>query len=241
MKKISVLFIALLLVCSVSSCAKKNLDSKKFKEEYESFNDKKNDYFEYRDLDLEEDNPFVYSTDADIVEKIENNESFIVYFGDPECPWCRSVIEQAIKSANDNNIEKIYYVRFWDGFHKETIRDVYELDGDNNPVLKEKGSDAYAKLIDYLDNVLEDYTLKDSEGNAINVGEKRIFLPNFVSVINGEAKELIEGISENQESYNSDLTKEVIADEKKMFDAFFKEYSKQIKSSVCTKNNSKDC
>ena len=131
MKKISVLFIALLLVCSVSSCAKKNLDSKKFKEEYESFNDKKNDYFEYRDLDLDVKNPFVYSTDVEIVEKVENDESFIVYFGDPECPWCRSVIEEAIKSANENDIDKIYYVRFWNGFHKEIIRDVYELDENN--------------------------------------------------------------------------------------------------------------
>ena len=241
MKKISVLLITLLLIVSVTGCAKKNLDSKKFKEEYESFNDKKNDYFEYRDLDLDVKNPFVYSTDAEIVEKIENDESFIVYFGDPECPWCRSVIEEAIKSANDNNIEKIYYVRFWDGFHKEIIRDVYELDENNAPVLKEKGSDAYTKLLEYLDGVLKDYTLKDSDGNTINVGEKRIFLPNFVAVIDGEAKELIQGISENQESYNSELTKELIADEKKMFDEFFQKYGKQIKNGVCTDKNSKDC
>ena len=83
--------------------------------------------------------------------------------------------------------------------------------------------------------------MKDSEGNTINVGEKRIFLPNFVSVVNGEAKELIEGISENQESYNSELTKELIADERKMFDEFFQKYGKQIKNGVCTDKNSKDC
>lgn len=241
MKKISVLLITLLLIVSVTGCTKKNLDSKKFKEEYESFNDKKNDYFEYRDLDLDEKNPFVYSTDAEIVEKIENDESFIVYFGDPECPWCRSVIEEAIKSANENDIDKIYYVRFWDGFHKEIIRDVYELDENNAPVLKEKGSDAYTKLLEYLDSVLKDYTLKDSDGNTINVGEKRIFLPNFVAVIDGEAKELIQGISENQESYNSKLTDEIIADEKKMFDEFFQKYGKQIKNGVCIDKNSKDC
>ena len=241
MKKISVLLIALLLIVSVTGCAKRNLDGKKFKEEYESFNDKKNDYFEYRDLDLDEKNPFVYSTDAEIVEKIENDESFIVYFGDPECPWCRSVIEETIKSANENDIDKIYYVRFWNGFHKEVIRDVYELDENNTPVLKEKGSDAYTKLLEYLDSVLKDYTLKDSDGNTINVGEKRIFLPNFVAVIDGEAKELIQGISENQESYNSKLTDEIIADEKKMFDDFFQKYGKQIKNGVCTDKNSKDC
>ena len=54
---------------------KKNEDAIKFKEEYESFNGKKNDYFAYRELNIDEENPFVFSTDSEIVEKIENKES----------------------------------------------------------------------------------------------------------------------------------------------------------------------
>lgn len=228
MKK-TILFIFLaLLVIGITGCQKeeKKEDGKKFKKEYESFNDKSNEYFEYRDIEIDEDNPIIYSTAEEIVKKIDNKDTFIVYFGDPECPWCRSVIEQAIKMANENDIDKIYYVRFWDGFHKEKIRDTYELDDENKPVLKEKGTEAYSKLLKKLDNVLSDYMLKDKDKNTIEVNEKRIFLPNFVYVSKGKAKELVDGISKKQESYNAELTDEVIKDEKKTFDNFFSKYKK---------------
>jgi len=229
MKKKIILFLILsLTILGVTGCLSKNEkkedDAIKFKEEYESFNDKKNDYFEYRNLSIDENNPFIISSDEEIVEKIENKESFIAYFGDPQCPWCRSVIEQATKVAIENGIDKIYYVRFWDGFHEEKIRDVYEIDENNNLVLAQEGTKAYSKLIKYLDNVLDEYTLTDNSGNRVSTGEKRIFLPNFVLVEKGEAKELIEGISENQTSYNAELTDEIIKDEQKIFNDFFSKY-----------------
>ena len=226
------IFTMLLLIGILTGCVKQkdktNKDAIKFKEEYESYNDKANDYFSYRNLTIDKDNPFIISTDQDIVDKIEKKETFIVYFGDPECPWCRSVIEQAIKSAKESKVDKIYYVRFWDGFHQEKIRDVYELDKKNKPVLKQEGTEAYSKLIKYLDNVLSDYTLKGSDGKTVKVGEKRIFLPNFVKIVNGKAEKLIEGISEKQKEYNGELTEEILKDEEEQFNNFF--------SNVCTSN-----
>ena len=230
MKKLVSIAFLLILFISVLGCTKQeekikpSEDAIKFKQEYEGFNNKSNEYFEYRNVNIDEYNPIIYSTDAEIVQKIENKETFIVYFGDPECPWCRSIIESLIKSAKEKNIEKIYYVRFWNGFHKETIRDVYELNSKNKPTIKEKGSDAYYKLIEYLDSILSEYTLKDKTGKTIKVNEKRIFLPNIVAVIDGEAKELVEGISEKQESYNSELTEEIIKDELNIFNNFFSKY-----------------
>lgn len=225
-KKILVLFLLLTFVglvgCTKTEEKSKNEEAIKFKEEYESFNGKSNDYFEYRQLNIDEENPFVSTTDEEIVKMIENKETFIIYFGDPQCPWCRSVIEQAIKSSKENKIDKIYSVRFWNGFHEEKIRDVYELDKKNKPVLKQSGSDAYSKLLEYLDSVLSEYTLKDKKGNTIKVNEKRIFLPNFVSIVKGEAKELVEGISSKQTEFNGELTKEIIDDEKQIFNNFFK-------------------
>lgn len=234
-KRLFGILLLIILLGGLTGCSfkkeevKKNADALKFKQEYESFNNTKNEYFDYRSLSIDEENPFVYSTDAEIVEKIEEKESFIVYFGDPECPWCRSVIEQAIKVAKENNIEKIYYVKFWNGFHKEVIRDVYELNEKNKPVLTEKASTAYTKLLEYLDSVLKDYTLTDKKGNVINVGEKRIFLPNFVAIENGVAKELVTGKSEKQTHYNGELTDEIINDEKNTFNDFFNKYKSLIK------------
>ena len=224
MKKIILLVILLVLTfIGIVGCTK-NEEAIKFKEEYESFNGKSNDYFEYRELAIDEENPFVSATDEEIVKMIENKETFIVYFGDPQCPWCRSVIEQAIKSAKENKIDKIYSVRFWNGFHEEKIRDAYELDKKNKPVLKQAGSEAYSKLLEYLDSVLSEYTLKDKKGNTIKVNEKRIFLPNFVSIVKGEAKELVEGISSKQTEFNGELTTEIIEEEKQIFDNFFKNF-----------------
>lgn len=223
--KNKILLILLLIVgiISLTACTNKKVsltDAEKFKKEYESFNGKKNDYFEYRDLSINEKNPFVYTTAEDIVKKIENKETFIVYFGDPECPWCRSIIEQAVKSAIENSIDKIYYVRIWNGFHNEILRDVYELK-DGNPTIKTKGTEAYYKLLKYFDKLLGDYTLTDESKNSVSVNEKRIFAPNFIYVKNGKAEELIEGISQKQESFNSELTEEVTKEEKKIFDNFY--------------------
>ena len=67
--------------------------------------------------------------------------------------------------------------------------------------------------------------IKDKDGNKVDVNEKRIFLPNFVAVVNGEAKELIEGISEKQTEFNGELTEEIIKDEQKIFSDFFKKYN----------------
>jgi 23S rRNA pseudouridine955/2504/2580 synthase len=41
--------------------------------------------------------------------KIENKETFVVYFGFSDCPWCRSVVEELIHVAKDLNVEKLYY------------------------------------------------------------------------------------------------------------------------------------
>ncbi len=229
-KKILLILLLTVGIINLTACNNqkgKVEDSEKFKEEYESFNGKKNDYFEYRNVSIDEKNPFIYTTAEDIVERIENKETFIVYFGDPECPWCRSIIEQAIKSANENSIEKIYYVRIWNGFHNEILRDVYELKEDN-PVIKSKGTDAYYKLLNYFDELLEDYTLTDENENIVKVGEKRILAPNFISIKNGVAEELIEGISQKQKTYNSELTTEMIQEEKEIFDNFY------TKANLCT-------
>ena len=222
-KKVFIILLLIIEVASLTACNKKEekmSNAIKFKEEYENFNGNKNDYFEYRNVSIDVDNPFVYSTAEGIVKMIENKETFIVYFGDPECPWCRSVIEQAIKSANNNSIKKIYYVRIWDGFHNEILRDVYELK-DGVPLIKSNGTDAYYKLLEYFDEILNEYTLTDEVGKIVKVNEKRIFAPNFVFVRSGEAKELVQGISGKQESFNSSLTEDVIKEEEKIFDEFF--------------------
>lgn len=217
--------ILLLVICSslmLFGCEKKNDDAINFKEEYEKMNDKTNSGgVSYRSVKIEEDNPFVYISAEDLIKKFENSETFYVYFGDTLCPWCRSVIEKAIEVADENDIETIYYVKIWDDEHNEILRDKYSLNKDGKPELINNGAKEYSKLLEYLDNVLSDYTLTDDKGNSVSVGEKRIFAPNFIYVQNGVAKKLVDGISEKQKKPNDELTKEVLNDEEAQFKEFF--------------------
>lgn len=213
------IFIGLFIITGCSN----NKDSLKFKEEYESLNGTKTSYSDsnYRSVNISKRNPFVYSTADDILDMINNKETFYVYFGSSYCPWCRSVVEEAINSSIDNKIDKIYYVDIWDGFHNEILRDTYEIDSEGNVRKTKNGTGTYYKLLKKFDNVLEDYTLTDDSSREVNVGEKRIFAPNFIYVEKGKAKRATTGISDKQSSSGDKLSKDILRDESKTFDKFF--------------------
>lgn len=218
MKKIIILLITLVLL---TSCAKKETDAIKFKEEYENKNSEEIIAGEnYRKLDISNNNPFVYSSGDEIVNKIENKETFYVYIGSSKCPWCRSVIEKFIEIASLNNIDKVYYVDIWSDDHEEILRDKYTLDEKNKPQKTVDGTDSYYKLLNYFDKFLEEYTLTTAKGKIVKIGEKRIFAPTFVYIEEGTAKKLVTGISDKQTTYNAELTDEILEDEAKIFKEF---------------------
>ena len=209
-----ILGVLLLVGCSCNNA---------FKEAYEAINGKENASGKiHRTITIDKNNPFEEVTADDIVKKIENKETFYVYFGDELCPWCRSVIEKFIEVAKENNIKKVYYVKIWDKDGNEVVRDKYKLDENKKPIVDVKGCEAYPKLLGYFDNVLEDYNLTDDDGNKIPTGEKRIYAPNFFYIKNGETIKMVEGISEKQEDARGELTEEILQDEENIFTEFFK-------------------
>ncbi|MGN1372174.1 MAG: hypothetical protein ACI4XM_07875 [Candidatus Coprovivens sp.] len=222
MKKRIFIFLILILFF-ISGCSIKenseNENINKFKEDYESLNGKitssgKN----FRNLSIDEENPFVYITADDLLKKIENNESFYVYFGSKKCPWCRSVIEVAIYMAKEN---KVYYVDIWDDEGNEILRDKYSINEDGELEKIIDGTDAYYRLLELFDEYLEDYTLTDYEGKNIKVGEKRIYAPNFIYISDGRVKNLVTGIYEKQKDAYDELNDEILEDEKGIFNEFF--------------------
>lgn len=213
-----ILFIVILIiVLIVYKKDDKMMDSSIFKQEYEKLNNEVSSYGkEFRNIKIDEDNPFVYQTDTDIVNRINNKETFIVYFGFSECPWCRSVVPTIIDVAKDYNVETIYYVNV------KNIRDILELDDNGNIITKKQGTDDYMKLIKLLDNVLDDYILYDEENKEINTNEKRIFAPNIISVVDGVAKELETGISDKLTDSYMELTKDIKEDMYKKLECIMK-------------------
>ena len=197
-------------------------DAKKFKQEYEVLNGETNASGQViRTVNIPEDNPFIYTTAEELIKKIDNDETFIVYFGFPNCPWCRSVIEKAIAVANKQNIKSIYYINIRNDQNEEILRDKYILGKKNKVVKDEDGTETYKKLLEKLDSVLDDYTLTTQDGDEIRVGEKRIYAPNFIYVKNGTPLKLEEGISSKQSTSNQELTEDILKDEEELFTKFF--------------------
>ena len=197
-------------------------DAIKFKEEYEGINGKETESGKtVRNLNIDNNNPFEYITDEKLLELINNKETFVVYFGFSSCPWCRSVIEEFINSAKDHSIENVYYLDI------KEIRDKYELNESHEAIRTKEGSNAYYELLNKLSNVLDDYeplTYVNAKGKTkkVTINEKRIYAPNFIYVEKGKAKKLVEGISTKQVDAREKLTDEMLKDEEKIFNEFFK-------------------
>ena len=220
MRKLLTIAFCLLFLFVITGCD--NQKALEFKKEYESMNgvEGKNGKV-HRTVSIKKDNPYEKVQAKDIIDKINNKETFYVYFGDKLCPWCRSVIEKSIEVAKEKNIKKIYYVDIWNDDGEEILRDKYILE--NGEVKKTlDGTEEYAKLLEIFKDLLSDYTLTSDSGEKINTGEKRIFAPNYIYIEKGVPKKLISGISEKQTDSRGELTIEILDDEQKMFNEFFK-------------------
>lgn len=211
MKKYLYITLCLLILISLTGCTKEknnlSTDAMKFKEEYESLNGTTSSSGKtIRTININKDNPIIYKTEEEIINMVENKETFVVYFGFASCPWCRSIINNLINASNDLKLDKIYYVDVL------KIRDTMTIDDNNQIITETRGSTGYYQLLKIFDKVLSDYTLKNKNNETIKTGEKRIYAPNIISVVNGEVQTLTTGISDNQKYAYMELTESINKD-----------------------------
>lgn len=195
-------------------------DATRFKEEYEKINGDSQGENKIRSLKIDEENPFIYATEDDIVKMIEDKETFAVYFGFSTCPWCRSVLESMIESAKKNKIDKIYYVDVL------SIRDKYELNDKKEAVKTVEGTKGYYRLLELLESVLDDYSpltyeTKKGKTKKVKIGEKRIYAPNVVVIKNGNAVSLETGMIDALTDPYMELTADIKNSIKCKFDCLF--------------------
>ena len=235
MKKKVVLIIILLIVLGAINCLlyqfdikQKSTDAYKFKQEYEELNGEKSQSGKkYRELNISKNNKIKYSTAKEIVKKMDNGETFVVYFGFAKCPWCRSMIENLLDLAEKNDTD-IYYVDVLD------IRDIKEVQ-DGEIVETRIGDEYYLKLLTKMKNVLDNYELQDEDGKKYDMDEKRIYAPNVVAVVNGKAETKVEGISEDLKDPYGKITEKMKKDSIRELKCIFKCLEK---AGVCTKPSS---
>lgn len=169
--------LCLFIIFLVVGC--RNTDSITFKHEFESLNSNKS----YVSVDIPSDNPFVYITDSELVNKIENKEDLVVLFGYSKSNDTRSILNNLIKASNELGIEKIYYLDILN------IRNQIELGENNELITKEEGSEYYKKMLELLDGHLEDYIVN---GNIVGT---RIYAPNILIIKNKKIEDVINGKS----------------------------------------------
>ena len=174
--KLIVLIICILLI---TGCKDKRSDAQKFKEEYESLNNK------YENVLISIDNPFVYKEASEIVDMIKDKKTFVVYFGYSKCNDCRILLNTLIESVASYQLDTIYYVDI------ENIRDIYNINSEG--AYKEKdGTEGYNKLLSILDSSLSDYMLSSVSGEIISIPEKRIYEPTVIGIINGSVNNILQ-------------------------------------------------
>ena len=180
-----ILFIVAMLTC-LFFILKPETMSIRFKKEYESLNGKKSESGKkYLDVTIRNSNKVVYASYSKIFEVL--NASGVIYFGFPECPWCRNAVPVLLEAANEIGIDKIYYLNNKDDRDTKVLK--------NNKIVTEKeGSSNYNKLIKKLgDNASIYESLNDDS-------IKRLYFPTVVVVKDGKIVDYIMGTVESQQN-----------------------------------------
>lgn len=206
LKKWIMLFIFAGGLLMISGCRKmEESDIVKFKKEYESINGSKIEGKKAREVKINSKSSITYTSVHEINSKMKKKESFVLYLGFPECPWCRSVVSTLLEVEKDLGLDTIYYLNI------KEIRDHYEV-VDNQLKKTKEGTEDYQTLLSLLDGVLENYTLTNSLGEVLDTGEKRIYAPSIVAIVDGKAVNLTDGISDKQTDAYMELSDEIKKD-----------------------------
>ncbi len=180
-----------------------NTDAINFKNEYESLNNVVNDKSgkTIKEISIDANNPVDILTEEETVSLLENGTG-ILYFGFPDCPWCRSMLPVLLKTLNNMSIDKLYYLNV------KNIRDTLALGEKNKVEIKEEGTKGYYKILELMDDVLEPYYLTSEDGKKIDTKEKRLYAPTVVAIKEGKIVDIHVGTVDSQASGYDDLSLE---------------------------------
>ena len=198
LKRNSVKIILSLIILVIAGIAfiflKPESMASRFKLEYESLNGQKtDDGREYMEVNINNDNKIVYADYKTIFDVLDGTG--VIYFGFPECPWCRNAVPILLEAAEESSIKQIYYLNNHDDRDTKVLKD-------GEVITEKEGTSNYNKLLEKLGDKASVY--EGLEDKTI----KRLYYPTVVFVKNGEITDYIEGTVESQEDPYTALTKD---------------------------------
>lgn len=128
---------------------------------------------QYREVNLMDDHVFTTLNESEAAEFLRTGTGAI-YFGFPECPWCRAAMPVMDEAAKNVDLDQIHYLNVRD------IRDTRSLSDDGTVVIEEPGTDAYADILAELGEFAPEYEGLDDPT------QRRIYVPLVVAVKEGE-------------------------------------------------------
>ncbi len=200
-------------------------DAQKIKNEFASLNNQLNENNQrmYPLVNLTDDNLFVYKTEEEIIKIIEESTG-VIFFGNSSDAYTRTLMPIVDNLSKKLNLEQVYY------FDITTITDTIALDDLNEPIIKEKGSSGYYKILKLLDEQLPNYYLTSPTGEKIDTLEKRIEVPTILAVKNGKIKDIYMGTIASQKSGYDKLTTE----EEKQIEENLEKLMKNALNNTCS-------
>ncbi len=178
-----------------------NSDAISFKKEYEALNNvvRDKDGKTIKEITINSNNPVEILTEEKAISLLENGTG-IIYFGFPDCPWCRSMLPVLLNTLDNMSIKKLYYLNIGN------IRDTLILGEKNKVEIKEEGTKGYYKILELMDDVLEPYYLTSKDGKKIDTKEKRLMAPTIVAIKDGKIVDIHVGTVESQKNGYDDLS-----------------------------------
>ncbi len=199
-------------------------DAVTFKKEYEALNNRVNPNNNklYPEVSISNDNPVKYSSYDEIFEVLKSGTG-VIYFGFPECPWCRNLVPVMLSAAKEVEIDTIYYLNIKDD------RDVLMLNENGDIITEKEGNKKYFELVEKLDSILDDYILTYNDGKSVSTGEKRIYTPLLIFVKNGKI------IAHHTDTVDSQTNPYVALNDRQSEELLLKliNYMSKISASVC--------
>ena len=199
-------------------------DAVTFKKEYEALNNRVNPNNNklYPEVSISNDNSVKYSSYDEIFEVLKSGTG-VIYFGFPECPWCRNLVPVMLSAAKEVEIDTIYYLNIKDD------RDVLMLNENGDIITEKEGNKKYFEIVEKLDRIVDAYILTDNDGKRVFTREKRIYTPLLIFVKNGKI------IAHHTDTVDSQTNPYVALNDRQSEELLLKliNYMSKISASVC--------
>lgn len=221
------LIIVVILILSIFTVknTKVTNDEKRFKKEYERFNGRTglSTGKKYKKVNISDKNGVKYVSGKKVVELLSKGTG-VIYFGFPECPWCRNMIEPFLEVMNEKE-ETVYY------FNAYSIRDEKDLDENNEVFTRQEGTKTYYEILDLLGDKASVYDGLNDESI------KRLYFPTIVFVKKGKIVDIHTSTVSSQKDPYKSLSQKQLKELKTIYEDGLKKMKKS-NSNICTDKGS---